>query len=343
MDRDVREFELRKSISLADLDPEQLTALRESGMCSFEVPEVLFDLDHPGHYLRRIRSVRITIPAVVGPYTSLGASLQLLSHKTRVDKATGGYAEDPSGEDTRFRYGTGAGQSIATSTAMSDGGLFNLDFKDERYLPFEYVGAISSWKLQLPAEVRQFDYRTIQDVVIHIDYTARQGGGQLRNEAVGSLADSFNSFHGEEQPLALLVSVHDAFPNEWEQFFTAVEGEHVLSLPISGEHFPHFARHNGFEVTGVGVVLLLDPNLGSESIASIEAELNLDESAKNLVQAPGDAYMTATFTLTAAVQPGTWTLTIADSQVPAGLQSEGKLDPTKVVGLALVLRYTLST
>jgi hypothetical protein len=341
MDRDVREFELRKSISLAELDPDQLHELRETGQCTFGVPEVLFDLDHPGHYLRRIRSVRITIPAVVGPYTSLGASLQLLSHKTRVDKATGGYAEDPVGEDTRFRYGTGAGQSIATSTAMSDGGLFNLDFKDERYLPFEYTGAISTWKLELPGEVRQFDYRTIEDVVIHIDYTARQGGGQLRGEAEGHLAAAFNSIHGEDQPLALLVSVHDAFPNEWERFFTVVEDEHVLTLPIVAEHFPYFARHNGFEITKVGVVLLLDPGLAGESISPIEADLDLEESAQNIVKGENEAFMTATFTLAAAVAPGTWTLTIADSEIPAELQSGGNLDPDKVVGLALVLHYTL--
>ncbi|PRQ05555.1 hypothetical protein [Enhygromyxa salina] len=64
MDRDVRELELRKSVSLAEVDAEQLRSLRETGRCDFGIPEVLFDLDHPGHYMRRIRAVRLTIPAV---------------------------------------------------------------------------------------------------------------------------------------------------------------------------------------------------------------------------------------------------------------------------------------
>src|SRR5690606_6375969 len=53
MDNDVREYELRKSISLAQLAPAQLLALQETGECDIDIPEWLYDLDHPGHYLRR--------------------------------------------------------------------------------------------------------------------------------------------------------------------------------------------------------------------------------------------------------------------------------------------------
>src|SRR5690606_12967260 len=99
----VREFELRKSVSLAELDPVELRTLQETGKCEISLPEVLFDLDHPGHYLRRIRAVRLTIPAVVGPYTSLGARLKLTSHRTRKDVMPfDPYAETE--PDDRFRY-----------------------------------------------------------------------------------------------------------------------------------------------------------------------------------------------------------------------------------------------
>ncbi|PRQ09356.1 hypothetical protein ENSA7_09450 [Enhygromyxa salina] len=343
MDRDIRELELRKSVSLAEVDPEQLRSLRETGRCDFGIPEVLFDLDHPGHYLRRIRAVRLTIPAVVGPYTSLGANLQLLTHKTRFEK-TAGYAEEPVGGDPRFAYGTGSGQSIATSTAVSDGGLFNLDFRDERYLPFEYAGAVSTWALELPGEVRQFDYRTIEDVVIHIDYTARPGGVDLRGEAEEALVDGLNATQGEGQPLALLVSVHDAFPNEWKQFFEvdADTGDHVLTLPISAEHFPHFARHKGFGILKASVALILEPSLGSETIPELEARLDVAQSPAELVQAQGDAFMSASFALNGPAQPGVWTLKVADSVISAQLQTNGRLDPNKLAGLVLVLRYTLN-
>jgi hypothetical protein len=340
MDRDIREFELRKSVSLAEVDPAQLQALRETGACSFGVPEVLFDLDHPGHYLRRIRSVRLTIPAVVGPYTSLGANLQLLTHKTRLKK-TAGYAEDPVGADPRFAYGTGAGQSIATSTAISDGGLFNLDFRDERYLPFEYAGAISTWALELPGKVRQFDYRTIEDVIIHIDYTGRPGGAGLRGEAEASLVEGLNAIQGEGQPLALLIAVHEAFPKEWKKFFEVdpQSGDHVLTLPISTKHFPHFARRNGFAITKTSVALMLEPKLAT--VGEFEARLSVAQSPESLVQAPGDAFMGATFALGGPAQPDTWTFNVADDKIPEQLQTDGELDRSKLVGLLMVLRYTL--
>jgi hypothetical protein len=62
--------------------------------------------------------------------------------------------------------------TIATSTAQNYAGVFQLNFRDDRYMPFEGAGAISSWKLSLPKNFRQFDYSTINDVIIHVSYTA---------------------------------------------------------------------------------------------------------------------------------------------------------------------------
>jgi hypothetical protein len=53
--------------------------------------------------------------------------------------------------------------------------LFETNLCDERYLPFELSGAVSQWRL--PADVRQFDYNTISDAILHLRYTARDGGG----------------------------------------------------------------------------------------------------------------------------------------------------------------------
>jgi hypothetical protein len=47
------------------------------------------------------------------------------------------------GDDPRFRDNVGAIQSITTSSAQNDSGLFELNFRDEWYLPFEGAGAIS--------------------------------------------------------------------------------------------------------------------------------------------------------------------------------------------------------
>lgn len=52
-------------------------------------------------------------------------------------------------DDLRFRDLRVPVQAIATSGAQSDAGLFELNFRDDRYLPFEGAGAISRWRIEL--------------------------------------------------------------------------------------------------------------------------------------------------------------------------------------------------
>jgi hypothetical protein len=345
MDRDIREFELRKTISLADLDPHALHELRENGVCTFRIPELVYDLDHPGHYLRRIRAVRLTIPAVVGPYTSLGARLQLEEHRTRVELG-GSYAESPVLGDTRFRYRSGAGQAIATSTAVQDGGVFNLDFRDERYLPFEYCGAISRWTLTLPDAVRQFDYRTISNVIVHIDYTARDGDSTFRSAAEGSLVTQFNALSGEQFPL--LIAVHKAFPNEWQQFLTVPSSgtTQTLDLPLKLDHFPHFARRMGLEINNIRFLLLADPSITtaiSMSALSFDTPVTTAVPIAMTQTETGVPYMEgAPEDPLGGIAPATYQL-VHTKVTPAETltDTDGWLSPDKVKGLLMLVEYTL--
>ncbi|WP_204149996.1 hypothetical protein [Leptolyngbya sp. CCY15150] len=84
LDKNKRDFELTKHISLSSLNPLALILLKETGQCEVELPETLFDLDYPGHYLRRIKSVSITIPCVTGSYTNVNCTLTLLKNTTRI-------------------------------------------------------------------------------------------------------------------------------------------------------------------------------------------------------------------------------------------------------------------
>jgi hypothetical protein len=68
LEHDRRELELVKHVSLARLDPLALVRLREDGECFFDLPEVIFDLDCPGHVNRRLISVAVTASCVGGPH-----------------------------------------------------------------------------------------------------------------------------------------------------------------------------------------------------------------------------------------------------------------------------------
>jgi hypothetical protein len=80
-----RDYELTRHISLAQLDPVALLKLRQNGECLVDVPEMVFDMDYPGHYFRRLKTVSLSLPCIAGPYTSVACTLTLVSNHLRTD------------------------------------------------------------------------------------------------------------------------------------------------------------------------------------------------------------------------------------------------------------------
>jgi hypothetical protein len=81
---------------------------------------------------------------------------------------------------------SGSTRPFPTSSGQRDSGLFELNFNDERYLPFEYICAVSRWCIELPSENNYFELNTISDAIIRLNYTAREGGELLRKAANGA-------------------------------------------------------------------------------------------------------------------------------------------------------------
>jgi hypothetical protein len=193
------------------------------GTCTFEVPEVAFDMDFPGHYFRRIKTVSVTIPCVVGPHVGVNATLRLLKHKYRTEAlASSGrdYVEnaDSGGLDPRFRTAIVPIDAVAASSGQNDAGAFELSIKDERYLPFEGAGAVSTWQLTLPPlEFRPFDYASIADVVLTIKYTSSDGGASFRRAATESVIDWMSTVEDKSKDIGLLSlwDVRAEFAAEW--------------------------------------------------------------------------------------------------------------------------------
>lgn len=126
-------------------NPQTILDLRVNGKCSIIIPEELYDLDYQGHYFRRLKSVSLSIPCVAGPYTTINATLRLLKHTVRLDTTGATYESADYSADTRFRYITTEVHAIATSSAQNDSGIFEVNFRDERYLPFQGCGAFGEW------------------------------------------------------------------------------------------------------------------------------------------------------------------------------------------------------
>lgn len=247
-DLNQREYELTTSVSLQQQDPLALLQLRATGRCTVTLPEELFDLDGPGHYFRRIKSVSLSIPAVVGPYANVSLTATLLKSSIRKTPRLDGGEYARSGlEDARFDDHFGSLQSIVTSSGQNDPGLFEANLRDERYLPFEGSGVVGEWELRLPANPSQddpqrFDYDTISDVVLHLRYTAREGGELLRTAALKNLKDKIAA--ASTIGSVRLFSVRHEFPDEWARMKStpAKNGWHKLVLPLREEHYPFWSR-----------------------------------------------------------------------------------------------------
>lgn len=236
-----RELELTKHVSLRQLDPLALLTLKSFGTCRFTIPEWLYDLDCRDHYMRRIKWIALTIPAVAGPYTGVHCTLSLLGSRLRRSPLLqdGAYAAQGWDDDRIIVYNV-AVESIVTSTAQNDSGMFAAGQREDQFLPFQGQGAECTCRLDMPKDLMQFDRATITDVIVHVQYTARRG---VDPDAV--TAELNRLFAESDQAVLFLgLSLRQDFPTEWAAFLNAGAGHGDFSATIRREHFPYFAQHN---------------------------------------------------------------------------------------------------
>ncbi len=321
LETDHRQIEIHQTFSLAQLDPDALLHLASpSAACNFTLDELHFDLVYPGHFRRRIKSVRLTIPCVTGAYTNVGATLSLISSHLRVNADS----------DLTEVSDTLPTTTIATSTAQSDGGGFALDFRDARYLPFEGAGAVSNWSLALPRTFRPFDYSTINDVLIHVSYTAL-ADPTLRDSVEGALDLGIGTLEARLQthPATRTISLRQEFSSA---FHRLLHGDGRASLELTDRHFP-FA-FQGRELALTDANLLLDTPLTTHTLAFNGTALDLPATEANL----------SGYTLPVAAV-GTLKRTHHVTLAPRATTMPPASEPTPrpaIRDILLRLRYTLS-
>ncbi len=276
----------------------------------------------------------LTVACLVGPSTSLNCTLRLLEHKFRMNPQANGKADYPErlGEnDERFSTMNVPITSIAVSTGQNDDGLFELDFRGDRYMPFEGAGTISRWSIDLPAKFREFDYDSITDVVMQLRYTSLDGGDKLRIAAEGALEDYLKSVESLSQDQGLFGFfdiVHD-FPNAWYKANQPPPGatERVVSLEGLLDRLPVFTRRTpkgGVIATSLYVVTSAPLASGTVSVITGSEEIALGDGS---LQAGSLKSFTAD---DQSVTVSDWQIRITDTRTP-------------VDQLWLVFRYTLQS
>jgi len=341
-----REYELIKHISIAQVDPVALLKLRHNGECIADIPESIFDMDYPGHYFRRIKSVSLSIPCIAGPYTTVACTLTLTKNKLRKDSILlgGKYERDMATDDPRFRDEIAAIQSITTSNAQNDSGVFELNFRDERYLPFEGAGAIGTWHIKLNKDFPQFDLTTIADVIIHLKYTAREGGGPLKEAAVKDFNKKMNTIALAEskQGLFRVYDIKREFSAQWQKFLhpPVASLDQELVLDNLQDRLPYFTRH--FKLKKVSrieiVALAKDPSKTYKVLVSPlgEAEADLLKiSAGTVYQGLHNIIKDMTGS---EIDLNTWTIKIKED----GVANFKSLSPDAIEELYMIINYSIN-
>ena len=204
--------------------------------------------------------------------------------------------------DVRFSESNIPVNAIATSHGQNDSGMFELNFRDERYLPFEGAGVIGQWSLELFNDLpennpdsenpdfgkplRQFNYSTITDVILHVNYTAKEDAGEFKNRAISHLREYFSQNEGT--PSLRMFNLRQDFPSEWQRFLNPdpdnPEEENVFELEMSPDLFPTLDRDKTLKVntvyllarcTGAGSYeVVMTPPLPAESYTMTLEKVN---------------------------------------------------------------------
>jgi len=222
-DTDKRKLHLTQTLSLAQLGALELQQLRDTGVLTFATPETLFDREFPGHYLRLVKRVKVSLIALVPPSRGVRASLSAsgLSHTV-----VGG---DKFAPVTLSR----SPESIAFTSPLNATGLFELEPENGMLLPFEGMGLDAVWRLELPKPANPFDYRSIADVLLTIEYTALNSY-DYRQKVLRDLDRSFSSDRA--------FSLRDQFADAWYELHHPEQVEPtrqmLAELPVRREDFP---------------------------------------------------------------------------------------------------------
>ncbi len=348
LDLNKREYEITKHVSLNALDPISVIRLKRNQDCFITLPEALFDLDYPGHYLRRLKSVSVTIPCVAGPYASVNCTLTQLGSSIRygnnLNNGRYGRVED----DRRFTDTMGTTQAIVTSNAQNDSGLFEANVRDERFLPFEGRGVVSNWRLELPKRFPAIDYETIADVILHVRYTAREGGGLLRTKASDELAAAVNAVvqSADQRGLARAMSLRHEFPSDFHRLLNPPAGQtgnQRMTIGIDKARFPFLVQGRNIQVTRIeAFVKVRESFVGTYTADTFRLSLQ-----------PGSTASSTPITLTTwngllrgerapAGTLGPWTLAIwEDTDPDPGTEAPALVDANAIEDIVLVCHYTV--
>ncbi|MBL7799852.1 MAG: hypothetical protein JNL95_03925 [Chitinophagales bacterium] len=224
MNTEQRKLQITKTLSLASIAPMEFQQLKESGQITFDTLMDYFDRDFPGQYLRLIKKVRVNVVALVPPTQGIKATLTSSGISHVVISGNGGY------QDVLIRRSP---ETIVLSGNRESNGSFELQqVEGEMMFPFESTGVHSRWQFKMEKPSNMFDFNTIADVLITIDYTALSSY-DYEKQVKSSLGTEFSS----DRAFSFRNEFSDAF-YQWTHLDEFGTDGTSIKLDISKFDFP---------------------------------------------------------------------------------------------------------
>jgi hypothetical protein len=307
-------LQLSKTISLNEIAPEELMALRDRGIANFRTTQELFDRDYPGHYLRLIKKVNVTVIALNSPIKGIRATL-----------TNGGVSRVWTGgtlfqERVINRYP----EQIALSGGVSDYGVFQLQGEGEFLNPFEGTGVDTQWEFRMEKAANPFDYGSIADVLITIEYEA-MNSFLWRNTVVQRL-------NSEDATAALAISMKNNLPDQWFDLHNPEQTEtpYEVSFRISERDLvPNLADP---KTTGISMYFIMKDGKTFNGLVRLGLDTGGEQEAS-----PNDNFAGAsTFTsITDSTPVDTWHFSIPGDSTSA----QAHFDNDEVDDILIVINY----
>lgn len=242
-----RKLQMTKVISLGQLYPDAFQTFIQTGVLNFDLTDRLFDYDFPGHYLRLINGVKVSVIGLIPVYDNIKATLTAGTTSYTVIEANNTFQRVPI-----RRMET---DQVALTGASRATGLFEFQpAQGELLNPFEGMGIESRWEFKMPKFSNRMDYSSIADVLIEVDYTALDSF-QYRYQVLQDIDNTLGFSRG--------FSFKNDYPDQWYELSQAEESTQPFSVEIElkREQFPqgvddirldgselllHFVRKDGF-------------------------------------------------------------------------------------------------
>jgi hypothetical protein len=205
----------------------------------------LFDRDFPGHYLRLIRRVRVSVIALIPPVLGIKATLT----SSRITRTViGGDVF----QVARIQRGP---ESVALTSPRDATGMFEMDLQPDMMGFLEGIGVDGLWEFSMPRASNPFDYDTIADVLVTFEYTALSSAdyyqqviqtpalrGRRRLDRMYSFRQDFSGawydFHNPDQTASPFIVAVDSRRSDFPPNLSDLKIEHVAWFAASTTEKP---------------------------------------------------------------------------------------------------------